>query len=184
MMLIMRYRLYHGDTLGSSLDDRATREGLSGRGSHRRQTAGRIQSEFGELDDNRASSAKSLGCLQVVRQVLPQTRAAGHATDLALLLHHGKFNCGAIGEMIENLLGPPPPGMMFAHERAGGVHRALIVRIASILVEDVWPGPNRPATPDRTRPWAGSTHIRRSGAGRPADASLPPALQNTASPAD
>jgi hypothetical protein len=35
MMLIIAKRLYHGDTLGSSVNDRATEQGLSGRRSHR-----------------------------------------------------------------------------------------------------------------------------------------------------
>jgi hypothetical protein len=71
-----------------------------------------------------------------VRQILLKTYAAGHAIDLALLFHQGKLNCVAIGEMIENLVGSPSPGMMFTHECAGSVDQPLIVRIALILVED------------------------------------------------
>ena len=37
--------------------------------------------------------------------------------------------------MIEDLLAPPPPGMVFADELAGGLHGVLIFPIASILVE-------------------------------------------------
>jgi hypothetical protein len=67
---------------------------------------------------------------------LAKTHAIGYPIGLALLLNHRKFNCVAIGEMIENLLGSPTPGMVFAHEGAGSIDPALIVWIASILVED------------------------------------------------
>jgi hypothetical protein len=43
--------------------------------------------------------------------------------------------------VIENLLGAPSPGMMFAHELAGRVHGALVIRVASILVEAVGSNP-------------------------------------------
>jgi hypothetical protein len=66
---------------------------------------------------------------------LPQTGSADHAADLTLLLHHGKYDWSASGEMIENLFSPPPPRVMFTHERTCGVHHPLIVRIALILIE-------------------------------------------------
>ena len=76
---------------------------------------------------NRARLAESLRRLQVTRQVLTKTRSTGHAIDLALLLYHRKLDRGASCEMIENLLGPPAPGMMLAHERASSIDRALLL---------------------------------------------------------
>ena len=111
---------------------------------------------------------------------LAATRAGGEAADQELALHRAKINCGAVGEVIENLLSPPPPGMMFAHELAGRVHGALVIRVAAILVEDVRRDPNRRATPDRTRRSAAATDIRRSSAARRAAASLPRAPRNSA----
>ena len=52
-----------------------------------------------------------------------------------LISHRAQIDEGSVGEMIEDLFRSPPPGMMFADELASGLHRALIVRIASILVE-------------------------------------------------
>ena len=104
------------------------------------------------ISSGRACSAKSLACFfQVARKLLPRTRAAGRPADRALPLHRGKFNRGAVGEMIKHLLGAAPPGMMLAHERAGGVHHPLIVRIAAIRVEAV--GEVRTAEADRNRQW-------------------------------
>ena len=71
-----------------------------------------------------------------MRQVLTKISSTGHAIDLAFLLYHRKLDRGAGREMIENLLGSPAPGMMLAHERASSIDRALIVRIASILIEN------------------------------------------------
>src|ERR1700761_5069079 len=89
------------------------------------------------MDDRQSSVlAKSLCRLQVVRQVLTKIGSIGHAIDWTLLLDHRKLDRGAGREMIENLLGSPAPGMMLAHERASSIDRALIVRIASILIEN------------------------------------------------
>jgi hypothetical protein len=91
---------------------------------------------FGKIDDDRLGQPNRPVVFQVARQVLAKTHAIGYPIGLALFLNHRKFDCVAIGEMIENLLGSPTPGMMFAHEGAGSIDHALIARIASILVEN------------------------------------------------
>ena len=57
-----------------------------------------------------SGSAKSLGCPQFLRQILRQRDATDSAAELALILHRADINCGAVGEVIENLLGAPSPG--------------------------------------------------------------------------
>jgi hypothetical protein len=41
---------------------------------------------------------------------LRQGDATDSAAELALILHRADINCGAVGEVIENLLGAPSPG--------------------------------------------------------------------------
>jgi hypothetical protein len=57
-----------------------------------------------------SGSAKSLGCSQFLRQISRQADATDSAAELALILHRADINCGAVGEVIENLLGAPSPG--------------------------------------------------------------------------
>lgn len=91
--------------------------------------------EASACDDWAPGSGTSLGCPQFLRQILRRRDAGDKAAEPGLALHRAKINCGAVGEVIENLLSPPSPGMMFAHEFAGRVHGALVIRVASILVE-------------------------------------------------
>ena len=88
--------------------------------------------EASACDDWALGSAKSLGCPQFLRQILRRRDAGDKAAEPGLALHRAKINCGAVGEVVENLLSPPSPGMMFAHEFAGRIHGALVVRVASI----------------------------------------------------
>jgi len=59
----------------------------------------------------------------------------GSAQGLPSALDRAQIDRCAGGEMIEDLLASPPPGMMFAHELARGLDGSLIFTVASILVE-------------------------------------------------